>query len=692
MSRMTAHPRVAVLAGLTAWLIWLAWVTASSFTWPDDPVLLFDRALWPLPHWREALVRGVRGTVTAGAVAVAAWSAGGLAWRGFAGLSRDRLEAGTYRLGLGFALLSFAFLGLAGLGWYRPPVVVAVLALSTLTGLWQLRAVPWRHEFRRGWPASSWFDASLLGITLAAALMALLAACAPEAEYDALWYHLWLPVQWLDAGRPVDIVEEYIALYPLSWDLLFGAAYVIGGTVGARLVHFLCLPAVGAALWLLSRVVLPRTAPALPLALAITTPIVVWEATTAYVDLALAWYVALAGHALMRHDETRSTRWLVLGGLAMGMALAIKHLALIAFAVAGTGLVLRRLWVSRRVAPALRAAAIFGAVAVALPSPWYARAWLASGNPVFPDLYRVFGAEPPERWNDDTEESLRQFKARFGGPSSPVGLVALPWNMTVHAASFGGTIGPLFLVFIAALLLVPRAPPRARSEVSGRLLIVGIASVAYLALWASPFSSLQMRFVVPLVPWLALLAAAGAQRAFEAAAAISERAATGLKAVLLLLLAMNLPPFVEWHEPDRRGWDGWLTHVVRGLPAVVAGAESESSYLARAVPSYRAWRYINDHLSEDAKILTFSGGDHLYSQRHRLWSESAAALPLTWWAPAGQEEQVMREARRVGVTHVLIDRAQLRAVLSLSVTSPAMRECCFDSLYRDQRFVLYHLR
>ena len=79
-------------------------------------------------------------------------------------------------------------------------------------------------------------------------VFAFVAALAPEIEHDALWYHLWLPQQWLGTGRPVDIIHEYVSLYPLSWELLYGAAMTIGGPVAARLLHFACLPLLAAAL------------------------------------------------------------------------------------------------------------------------------------------------------------------------------------------------------------------------------------------------------------------------------------------------------------------------------------------------------------------------------------------------------------------------------------------------------------
>ena len=57
-----------------------------------------------------------------------------------------------------------------------------------------------------------------------------------------LLHHLNLPRLWLEAGGLVDLVEEDISLYPSTWELLFGAGLVLGGAVGAKLLHFVCLP------------------------------------------------------------------------------------------------------------------------------------------------------------------------------------------------------------------------------------------------------------------------------------------------------------------------------------------------------------------------------------------------------------------------------------------------------------------
>jgi len=165
--------------------------------------------------------------------------------------------------------------------------------------------------------------------------------------------------------------------------------------------------------------------------------------------------------------------------------------------------------------------------------------------------------------------------------------------------------------------------------------------------------------------------------------------------VIVVLLVMNLPPAIEWHERDRVGWSGWLTHVVRGLPvAVVVGVEKEDAYLARVVPSYRAWRFIDTMLPRSSRVLSFSGGDNLYSDRSRISSDAIVAHEATWGTEAGEERVAVRALTQLGITHVLFDKRQFEtgSVRTIAVGTAQMQRCCLALVYEDDRFSLYEIR
>lgn len=679
---MTARVRAAAFC--SAWAMWVAVVVTHYFTLPSNKFHLLEGPIGYPMFWREAAERGALAIGAAAAVALAAWALGHRLSQWFlSGLFDGKLEALVFQLAIGFGCLSYGLLGFAWIGLYRRgivgPIVLLLAAFGVVSAARSLRG---RVSSLPALPRANAVLALCVGIAIACALAA---ALAPETEYDALWYHLYLPDRWLAAGRPVDFVDEYISLYPLTWELLYGAAMTLGGPIAAKLVHFLCLPLVTATAALLTGRTFPRANTWLAAALTVTAPTILWESTTAYVDLALTWYVALAVYSVIRYDTLRDRRWLIVAATVMGTALAIKHLGLVALAIVSIALAIRETRVAST-REAMRTVVMFAVISLVIPAPWYIRAYAASGNPVFPDMYSVFGAKPEARWSPDAERSLRRFKDHFGRSRTAAHLVTLPWDVTVHGASYGGTFGPLFLI------LVPAALTWRRSDRAATAWALFAGSMAYMAVWASSISSFQLRFLLPIVPLLAVLGAHGMVRLREAADVTLRHGGAALTAITVLLLLMNLPPAINWHERDRVGWSGWLTHVLPGLPvAVVGGIEPEEAYLARVVPSYRAWRFIDTTLPPTSRILSFSGGDNLYSKRPRVSSDAIIAHAAVWGTEAGNEGTALRALTDLGVTHVLFDKRQFEngTVQGIAIGTEQMRGCCLALLYQDDRFALY---
>jgi hypothetical protein len=794
------------MSGITvlavAALVWRArgsYATASTLTVPQPlagcAILLSGLAI-VLPLWRDRIVSSaaqvqfsllpafgeavaragigiaVLALVVAAAAVTGRWVARALNWRG-----DSWRETVTFSVALGFAVISYAALILATLGLYRPLVIGVLLAVIMLiAGAAALKRGDMAalkgpaSPAGRGFPPSRGVDAPRFGgpaeglaeagshadrwaqaAIFLAILIAFWAALAPETEYDALWYHLELPRQWLQQGGPVDRIEDYVSLYPLTWELVFGVGLALGGDVAARLLHFACLPLIAIILFEATKR-FGAGSPWVACALFATVPTVIWQASTAYVDLALALHLTLALYALLRYatgsgpafakDPARSRRsgslisgtreggrvWLVMAAIQFGVAAATKHLGLAAMAIAASMLVVARIVAVKKsgvmtvigrdaLIVAIRPALVLVAIALIFPAPWYVRNWLLSGNPVFPEMFEVFGAYPPERWDMFAERGLDQFKAHFGRPRTFLNMLRLPWDVTVHGALYGGSLGPLLLILLPGVLVGRAAlkgyparagqgfPPPRESETrrcgpaeasaeAGRPAIPAlIFAGAYFIVWASPVSSFQLRFLVPIVPLLAF-AAAEAHGAAHALVPNVRTLRPILGATIGVLLLLNLPPLTPLHETDRREWDGWLTHVIHVPPLrVVIGRERAASYLARLVPSYRAWQYVNEQLPASAKILTFSGGDAFFARRPRISTDATVARPAVWGARVGQEDQVKATLRELGVTHLLVDRRALEKLMpgTLAIGQSPVLVRDYRLEYDDGRFTLYRV-
>jgi hypothetical protein len=480
----------------------------------------------------------------------------------------------------------------------------------------------------------------------------------------------------------VDDVTEYIALYPLTWQLLFGAALAVDGPQAASLLHWITLLMSAVIAASIGRRALGVTSAWLVAAIFVTAPTVLWEATTAYVDLATAMHAGLGIGALWMLARDRDRRWLWLAGIQCGLACATKHLALVPVGIALTFFAISQIRASGWTSVARRLL-VPVVLTLLLPSPWYIRAWMGSGNPFFPEMHRVFGARP-DRWDALTERGLGGFKSRFGGERDAVRLLALPWDMTMHGARYGGTLGPLLL------MLGPFAVLAWRRSVAARWLTAW--AVLYLAAWASPVSSFQLRFLVPFWVLAAPLFALIARSLLDSSRPEGRHLITG---ILIVVLATNLPPFLPLHEGDRSGWTGWLTHVVRRVPVeVVVGGVTPDAYLTRELRTFAAWTYLNTHTPENIRVLTFFGGDHFYARRARLWSEAVAARPVTWGATEVPVPALLDRLSRLGITHVMAPPADRRTPeeSALSILQPAIREAAFEVMYEDYWTVVYRVR
>jgi hypothetical protein len=694
-----AATRPVLLGALGALLLWAIIVFLNHYarvwTSPHPPGDLLS-PLWignpHLPYLAEAAARAARGILAAGLLLAAAVGLGKLLSR-LAGWRYDTgVEGWTFATALGIGGLSYLGLLLAAVGLYRPFVlVVATLTTAVAAAGFlaprplKIRRKPARGHAWRLWPWPA--------ITAIAVLSAFVAALAPELETDAIWFHLYFPRLFLESGRLVDLPTEYISLYPMTWELWYGYGLALGGQTAATLLHFACLPLIGALVFEMSRRWGGMSASQAWLAVAIlcSVPLLMWEASTAYLDLAFTLHIALAAYALVRFVDRQRSQWLWLAAINLGLGLATKHLGLVCLAILAPGLFIL-LWLrDRSISRSARPVLLLGLVSLAIPFPWYLRSWLATGNPVFPELFGLFG--PVEgRWDAMTNAGLQAFFDRFGRPRTIWNLLTLPWDMTIHAARYGGTFGPIFLMFLPALLL-----RRLRRE----LAYVAAFTLAYAIAWASPIASFQVRWLMPIAPFLAVLTAAAWLRLTALTRKVLGRRAAVLASLALAgLLILNLPPFTPMHEHDRSRWEGWLTHTLHGVPlGIVLGGESKESYLRRNIPSYAAWQVANRELPLDARVLTLSGDIHFYSRRSRVSALSTAARPALRAAP-GDELGALRVLRALGISHIMIEDRYLRANRfpddttweDLALTRSATRSQWYELVFADDRTALYRIR
>jgi hypothetical protein len=331
----------------------------------------------------------------------------------------------------------------------------------------------------------------------------------------------------------------------------------------------------------------------------------------------------------------------------------VKYLGLYFLGVTGL-IVLIVALAGRRVRDIL----LFAAVALAVLAPWYLRIFLLTGNPVFPYVPQLFGANPWQSLPDPRRE----------GPlvERLVRAARLPWDMVFAREAYGG-LPPLSPVYLAALPLLAAGILRDRRV---RLWLAITAVYALACTWLPRDS----RYLVPALP-LVSLAVAGS--------------------VVLCIDRLG-----RWHRSRALAWalclgclaPGWLYGLYRAqrngpLPVTPAAREA---YLARKVPAYAAVAWLNRTRGSAYTVWALNAESVTYFAAGRYLGDWTGLASFDRVLAAGRTPETLhRELRRLGADHLLVPKA---AGKGLPFPEDATFQRWFKLVYEDAEARVYALR
>lgn len=503
------------------------------------------------------------------------------------------LYAIVSRFGLGSAAwMGWIFVLAAGQGLFPSTLGFSALLVLVLT---------WRVRKRRGHGISSSVSSTqdshrdpvawLLGmVTLAALLSLWLQVQWPQVGWDANVYHLTVPRLYLDHGGFHRIPFNVYSNWPLNTQMLYALALAARDHVLAKSVHFAFGVAV---LVLIHRVVKANGrswAGWLAALLFLFNPVVLDEFRHAYVDLAFALFLLLAFVMMQQGLEGRDDRdrQLVLAGVFAGVAAGIKPTGVLGVSC----LVLVFLVVLIRQKGPWREnckdlARILVPTAVLL-TPWLIKSWILTGNPIYPFLYGLFGG--PE-WSAELSDQLGRWQRGMGMGRSWLDSLLLPFRVILSGGPgydhFDGKISPLWLVIVPFSAAVARRDPWvARS--------LGFAGL-YFVVWA--LTSQQMRFLIPILPFLAIAAGIAAyetSRGLKSTFALLSRSAVIATSIAMVVLG---------------GQDLWSPTRMM-VPRYL---DTGSALVEEVV--HPVFQYINEDLPAEARLLFLNTNHGFFCER-----------------------------------------------------------------------------
>lgn len=418
-----------------------------------------------------------------------------------------RLERWLFSLAVGMNVLSLLTLALGLAGqlhhrWWWYLWCAVVLGLSAWRwGRWSGMG-DWQAP--RVERSSVWFWLSSVLVAFI-----LLGSFLPPWHFDVREYHLQVPKEWFQQGAVTFLPHNVYGNMPLgaethallSMVVMWGQDRWWWGALAGKAVMGTFAIWTALAVYAAGRRWFGENAGVLSAFVFLATPWVTMVSTSGLIDVVSACYYVLALHAtlLWLTSEAEHRRWplLALAGFLAGSAVACKYPALL-FLVAPLGLICLIATVVRRSSFHWSGPLVFTLAVLAGCGLWLGKNWVLTSNPVYPLLYDWFDGATR------TPEKDARWKRAHRTPVDGEGR-RFTWNQLRHSAwqlAWRTDYGSPLLV---PLVLWALWAERRRRVV---WLLTGLLAFVVLCWWL--FTHRLDRFLLPTLPWVALLAGAAA--------------------------------------------------------------------------------------------------------------------------------------------------------------------------------------
>ncbi len=471
---------------------------------------------------------------------------------------------------------------------------------------------------------------SFLGLLV---LLSIGLALAPAFAIDALVYHLAVPKAFLQAGGLVNLPNNIYSFFPQQIEMLYLFALALGSDSLAQLtglgVAFLLL----FALWQYSKQKVGESYAWLTPLILISTPTFFNVASSAYVDLQAATYIFLAFYSWENGCARKQPGWFLLMTLFAGAAVATKLSTIIILPLAFLGLAIHGRSHKNTSQTALQCLMLVLGSLLML-SPWLARNYFFTGNPLAPFFMSLFGGESGMNWDVARSQMQFQYFSSFGMGRGILDFFSLPINLTFfseqNSLKFDGKIGILYLLLLPALLGLSR-----------KTIPAIIVFSVLLIFWF--IQTQQIRFLAPAFVFLSVLLVSGLEQLLQKNK-IGKKEKLFFTAILALGILFNTSLIMkEWFR-------------INPLPYILK-KESREQFLTRQIRAYPSYQDANEMLTEKDKVLLIYMRNFGYLMDRPFFSDTFnEAYTLTDIIDKGvYAEDILNRLKIRGITHVLFN-------------------------------------
>jgi 4-amino-4-deoxy-L-arabinose transferase-like glycosyltransferase len=553
-----------------------------------------------------------------------------------------------------------------------------------------------RFDVETGGGAERAFCLLMMCVLAGILIVEVLLCLTPPVSRDALIHHLAIPKLWIRHGGFFETPWAPFSYFPMNIDLLYLVPLVFGNDLVPALIHMLFGLGTGTLVYAYLKNQAGKAWGMLGLLVFVSTPMVMRLSITAYVDLGMIFFTTASVLSYLRWRDGRyeNANWLLFSAACMGLAAGTKYNALISWLFLNGALCFLYARDTGEQVKAVRWAALFFLVALAVVSPWLVKNLVLKGNPIYPLMNDLFTFSHGGREaagflaaGDADRGGYNLFRNRtllYGEEAWQILLlpVRIFFEGRDHSPQhYDGVLSPLFALAIPFAFIGNRGGHRS-------FFFLFIVFVFLVSIF---MADVRIRYILPILPFMTILAVTGIRNGTEWLQGRRNdalRLASG--AVLFavaLLLAVNLV-YLGSRFAD-----------IRPLPYLL-GEESRVEFLSRQVGSYPAIAFINRTLPDDAVVyLLFLSGRGYYLDReyvHHVGLEAAIVRGMV--RSSADAATLAAFLRSLGGTHLLVREELLIKTFVDNFPDETVRGVlemlakCMTKVYESNGYAVYEVR
>jgi hypothetical protein len=484
----------------------------------------------------------------------------------------------------------------------------------------------------------------------------------PPISRDALIHHLAVPKLWINHGGFYEIPWADYAYYPMNIDLLYVICLYFKNDIAPKFIHLAFGIGNGLLVYFYLKNRFGRNWGLLGMVIFITTPIVIWLSTSAYIDLGMTFFTTASVMAFIRwrDSEYKDIKWFLFSCLGMGIALGSKYNALIAWFIVSMLLMLNIVRDTRRQTAALQYGILFFVVTALVASPWYLKNYFQTGNPFYPLFDSFINSFHHHSFQETLQQQVTEktgqvsfFKMRevlYG--ENFVETLLIPIRMFFQGKDnsyqyFQGYLNPILILFSPFIMLN-------RRYIKDKFCFV-IFTVFFI-ITAFFLTAKQVRYILPVLPFLSIIAVMGIKdfldkvgegERLDASFRSGKKTPSIIKVVIFAIVAILLI-FNLTYLKNRM-------EIINPFPYVL-GKETREAFLKRHLSHYHAVKFINDTLPDDAVVFTMFLGRRGYYLNREYKNESSFGMNTIrqMVINSANGEAFDNCIRSMNVTHILV--------------------------------------